>query len=161
MSEIVLHRFSSKNDLSWALLPQLNRRFVDFCIEFNQGDPEGHLLKVQSAIITHQDHIAVWCAVRVPEYQVVSHMVCAEDLYNGHPTGFVTQWSCDPGVRIPRSVLRTCREEMEAWGKARGYSKLVMITHNTRFKAWLKLTGFEPYRVVMRNPLGHGPDDGG
>jgi hypothetical protein len=54
--------------------------------------------------------------------------------------------------------MREIQEELRAWSKGMGHTRILMSTKRTRFRAWARLFQFTAWRIIMSDEGFHADD---
>lgn len=149
MEMLRIHR---DDDRAWTYMPQVLRRLMAFCTDFDTDmQPQEVANFVMAWFIMGDRRLGLW--ILIHEGKVFGHLwATPEPIGSDYWTYLlIRQAKADTGLDA-RVLTRQVFDETKAWGVSLGLGKLMMLTHRNAI-AMARRWGFKTKRVMMEQSL--------
>lgn len=145
---IAIHRLNQSDDFSWQIMPQIIRRVGDFCLKYDTETlPHEAQNLIRAWFILGDQRLGLWSIVD-------DDIVLAHCWITPEPVGLdhwrymlIRQAEVDGEVDL-RDEARQVYNEVKAWCRSLGLSKIIALTHREP-TGLMRRWGFSPYKTLM------------
>jgi len=146
---------SKDNPLAWYLMPQFLKRLTEFSAEFTLSGSDNAKRYFEECFGAGLPKMLGISLVVDDKPELVGHLLCGAELYLGHPSGMVYQFSKDKGSEHDWQGTNIALQHIvQVWAKSLGIEQVVAMVSGKARARLFSWFGFDDSINLVRMKVG-------